>query len=437
MTALDQAFIKAFTQQGTFPPAVLPQPVVPVAKPRPGRQADAGQRALPPKTDQPAEDLRAKAEDRTGLRQPAASRPPTSAGGKSSAASPTAATASSAVALGGVWAALERSPKAISTVRKPDARLAGLQPVPAAEPEPSPLPTAEPVAPAAIPPVQAPASRVAEPLLKSLSAWSLPPSLGETARTGGTLPASGAQLAEVPAEPVPLNPPARVLSAPALQAFKSGWQVDQFTWPRLCRRLIARAAGELDRLADALLSAGAQGQKVLAMAGCRRGEGATTLLLCAARRLAERGIKPVLVDADLAAPRLAARLGVQPQFGWDETDEHGRSLDQAIVEATANNLALLPIREPSADGRPPADLAHLPACLRILKEHYDMVLVDLGPLEDATDRIPSHTARLADGIVLVRNHRITSAEHLAACQEELAAAETAVVGIVENFVAED
>ena len=68
-------------------------------------------------------------------------------------------------------------------------------------------------------------------------------------------------------------------SAPARQPFKSGWQVDQFTWPRLCRRLIARAAGELDRLADALLAANSQGQKVLAVAGCRRGEGATTLLL--------------------------------------------------------------------------------------------------------------------------------------------------------------
>lgn len=176
------------------------------------------------------------------------------------------------------------------------------------------------------------------------------------------------------------------------------------------------------------------------MAGCRRGEGATTLLLCVARRLAERGIKPVLVDADLAEPRLAARLGVQPQFGWDETEEQGRALDQAIVEATANNLALLPVRDPSADGgRPTGDLAQLPACINVLRDHYDMVLVDLGPLEDPApvSRTVGRTTRLVDAMVLVHNHRITSAEHLAACQEELAAAGTAMVGIVENFVAED
>ena len=172
---------------------------------------------------------------------------------------------------------------------------------------------------------------------------------------------------------------------PAEREFKPAWEVDHFTWPRLCRRLIARAAEELDRLADALLAASNQGQKVLAIGGCRRGEGATTLLLCAARRLAERGIKPVLVDADLGRPRLAKRLGVQPQIGWDETtEEEGRRVDQAIVEATANNVALLPAREPPDEGsRPAGDPSRLAACLEILRNHYDLVLVDLGPLEDA------------------------------------------------------
>jgi Mrp family chromosome partitioning ATPase len=435
MTALDQAFIKAFTQQGTFPPAVAPRPAVPTAKPRPRCQPDAGPSAAWPETEGPSDVLAAKVEEQAGPRRPAASHLPLSASGEPSAAKPAAA--SSAAMLAGVWAALERTPQGIATMRKPEVRPASLQPAPAADGGSAAPTMAEPVVPAAASRAQVPISRVAEPLAKSLSAWSLPPSLGETARTAGPLPADSVELAKVPVEPVPVIPPAPVLSAPALQSFKSGWQVDQFTWPRLCRRLIARAAGELDRLADALLAAGAQGQKVLAVAGCRRGEGATTLLLCAARRLAERGIKPVLVDADLAAPRLAARLGVQPQFGWDETEGQGRSLDQAIVEATANNLALLPIREPGAEGRPPADLAQLPACLRILREHYDMVLVDLGPLEDAAERVTGPAARLADAIVLVRNHRITSAEHLAACQDELAAAGTAVAGIVENFVAED
>ena len=97
------------------------------------------------------------------------------------------------------------------------------------------------------------------------------------------------------------------------------------------------------------------------------------------------GIKPLLVDADLGRPRLAKRLGVQPEIGWDETtEEEGRRVDRAIVEASANNVALLPAREPADDGsRPAGDLSRLAACLKTVQNDYDTVLVDLGPLEDA------------------------------------------------------
>ena len=243
-----------------------------------------------------------------------------------------------------------------------------------------------------------------------------------------------------------LEKPPRAVTGPLKaknqpREFKPAWQVDHFTWPRVCRRLIARAAEELDRFADALLALNARGQKVLAIGGCHRGEGATTLLLCAARRLAERGIKPVLVDADLHRPQLAKRLAVQPQFGWDETTaDEERSLDQAIVEATANNLALLPAREPATDSeRCTSDPSRLSACLRILRDHYDMVLVDPGPLDDAqsADGILAQTAaEMIDAVILVHNPRITSEEQLLAFEQQLAAVGIAAAGIVENFVAE-
>ena len=200
-------------------------------------------------------------------------------------------------------------------------------------------------------------------------------------------PGAGGYAGFTPAgsEQAPRVLPTLAASPPTPQPFKSGWQVDQFTWPRLCRRLIARAAGELDRLADALMAANMQGQKVLAVAGYHRGEALPPCCFSPPVGWRRRGIKPVLVDADLAQPRLAKRLGVQPQFGWDETEEEeGRSLDQAIVEATANNVALLPAREPVGQGPPTRRRsARLPVCLGILREHYDMVLVDLGPLEEA------------------------------------------------------
>jgi Mrp family chromosome partitioning ATPase len=221
--------------------------------------------------------------------------------------------------------------------------------------------------------------------------------------------------------------------------FKPAWQVERFTWPRVCRRLIGRAADELDRLAEALLTANARGQKVLAIAGCRQGEGATTLLLCAARRLAERGIKAVLVDADRTRPRLAKRLGVQPQFGWDEisADEDG-SLNQAVVEAASNNLALVPLREPSAEHQPASGgWSNLGACLKTLRDHYELVLVDPGPLEDIAlfgDALAPAAGGGIDALLLVHNQRITSENDLAEIEQRLTAAEIAVTGLIENFV---
>jgi len=103
---------------------------------------------------------------------------------------------------------------------------------------------------------------------------------------------------EVTPVPVEVTPAAAVAAVPGLPEFKPAQQVDHFTWPIVCRRLMARADEEFDRLADAILAMNAQGKKVLAFGSRRRGEGTTTLLLCIARRLAERGVKPALVEAD-------------------------------------------------------------------------------------------------------------------------------------------
>ena len=90
----------------------------------------------------------------------------------------------------------------------------------------------------------------------------------------------------------------------------------------------------------------------------------------------------MLVDADSDRPRLAKRLGVQPQLGWDETDEDDGGLGRATVEAVGG-LAVLPLRESPPNGRKTLDWPRLADALDTLRDHYQMVLVDLGPMEDA------------------------------------------------------
>ena len=74
----------------------------------------------------------------------------------------------------------------------------------------------------------------------------------------------------------------------------------------------AVAARQMGELADALADA-ASDHKVLAVGGCRAGDGATTMLLCAARLLAQRGFRVLLADAAFDDPQLARRLGMRPR----------------------------------------------------------------------------------------------------------------------------
>ena len=188
--------------------------------------------------------------------------------------------------------------------------------------------------------------------------------------------------------------------------------MERFTWPRVCRRLIGRAAEELDRLADALLTANASGQKVLAVAGWRRGEGATTLLaVCRASAGGARS-KDRAGRRRPSRPRLAKRLGVQPQLGWNDLSaDEGQSLDQAVVEATANNLASCPWRDHrpspirrSAIGRVWPHASKPSGSTTKWCWSISGPLENIGPIGDAL-------ARTADGkidaVLLVHNQRIT------------------------------
>jgi Mrp family chromosome partitioning ATPase len=451
MTALDQAFIKAFSRQDTIPLAVSKASAAPKkAEPTPERPDTERQ------TDRQEQDSGISLLSVSAVcSAPSPSATPSDSG--TAAASTTRAPGSDAIGGGlhkgpmpsvaastadllpcdAAWAALETPPKKAPSQPKP--------------PEPKTEPTKTGTGSATVRTVAS-----TEPQLVAAPVPVFTQSGGPGAEIADQKTEVSSLKSEISSPQPPISsplpaptlvPPASPLAPPSTAALpevhelKPVWQVEQFTWPRLCRRLISRAAEELDRLADAILAANNQGRKVLAIAGCRRGEGATTMLLCAARRLAERGVKPVLVDADLGRPRLAKRLGVQPQMAWAETSEAaGRTLDQAMFEATASNVVLVPARDPEEEHRrSPGDPSRLPACLRMLRNQYDLVLVDLGPLENAqlAKGARGQLAAEIDAVILVHNYRITPDDQQREFEKQLAADGIVVAGIVENFVTEE
>jgi Mrp family chromosome partitioning ATPase len=214
--------------------------------------------------------------------------------------------------------------------------------------------------------------------------------------------------------------------------FQPSFQVDSFAWPSGCARLRMAAPDEIDQLAGALEDERDAGRQVVAMSGCRRGDGCTTLLLCVARRLAERGLRVAMIDADFDNPLLARRLGLLPEAGWEEVFAARVPVAEVTIESVQDRLAVLPLCGSlpcrACPGSEPTDPA---SALDSLRQHYDLVLVDLGQFGESPARA---VIDWIDAAVLVHNVRVASREELDRTRRRMRAAGLVEAGVAENFV---
>jgi len=220
--------------------------------------------------------------------------------------------------------------------------------------------------------------------------------------------------------------------------FRPLLQVDEFAWSKKATRLRLAAGIQMDRLADGLANGIAAGQKVVAIGGCGRRQGCTTLLLSTAKRLADRGLKVAMVDADVDHPALAGQLGLLPEGGLEEVLAGRLPLEEVVIESLADRVSVLPLAAPCPGA---ADSAQAPrllaAAMGALGEHYDLVLVDVGDIggQAGLEGQGDHPGPgWLDAIVLVQDVRSTARTELLGAVRRVAASGLALLGVVENFV---
>jgi Mrp family chromosome partitioning ATPase len=220
---------------------------------------------------------------------------------------------------------------------------------------------------------------------------------------------------------------------------RPAYEVDRFSWPDTCDALIAKIGPQADELAHELLAEAALGRKVIAVSGCAREEGETTLALVLARRLAIAGAKVAIVDANFAAPQLAARLGLVIGIGWETVLAlpEKTSLWETMVESLDDRLTLVPLASRSRLQMTGEIAARLAASLSELREAFDIVLVDAGPVSTAEPHANWLSARGngIDAAILLSDVRSAMAERLSAVSRRLLDANIAPLGVVENFCA--
>lgn len=227
---------------------------------------------------------------------------------------------------------------------------------------------------------------------------------------------------------------------PSRKAFEPALRVDAISWPRPSRRLRQVAGRQIERLADTIRKAAAAGGNIIGIAGYSCGEGCTTVLLAVALRLVELGQKTLLLDGDLARPKLAEQLALANDLGWRDVAAGSVSLEDAVTQSDSESLALLPYcgQMTPADGPAPSKES-VSALLNRLRSHYDVLLVDLGAALTGGRTGGALAEKLAarlDSVVAVHNVQSTSPSHLAMLRQHFKRLGIKERGIVENFVDE-
>jgi len=236
-----------------------------------------------------------------------------------------------------------------------------------------------------------------------------------------------ADSAGVSEEPLPSGGP----FAPRLR-------IDTVSWPEPSRRLQHEAGQQIEHLAEAVLQAAEAGRKLIGVAGFSHGEGCTTVLLAVARKLVQLDRNILVLDADVARPRLAHQLGMAAESGWLDVALGRIDLEDAVTESETESLALLPYRgETTEDASEPPSVEAIDDTLDRVAGHYDVVLVDLGGSLTSggePSALAGQVAERIDSVLTVQNIRTTSHSHLAMLRQHFRRLGVAETGVIENFV---
>ena len=173
--------------------------------------------------------------------------------------------------------------------------------------------------------------------------------------------------------------------------------------------------------------------KVIMVTSALPQEGKTTTSINCAVVLAQKGIRVLLIDADLRRPSIHKTLGMGPRSGLSNVLTGSATLEQAITRSPIlPNLDVLPA------GTPPPNPAELLAStnmrdvLDLLRGHYDHIVVDTPPTLSVTDAVV--LSPRADAIVLVIRSGQTTKQALRRSRDILTQVNAKVSGVLLNAV---
>src|SRR5438128_2312008 len=182
-----------------------------------------------------------------------------------------------------------------------------------------------------------------------------------------------------------------------------------------------------------LLSSSGAPPKIILVTSALPQEGKTTTSINCAIVLAQKGVRVLLIDADLRRPGVHKALGMGPRSGLSNILTGSATLQQAITRSPLlPNLFVLPA------GPPPPNPAELLASsdmrdlLAQLRDQYDHIIIDTPPTLSVTDAVVLSTK--ADAVVLVIRSGQTTKGALRRSRDILMQVNAKVAGVLLNAV---
>lgn len=173
--------------------------------------------------------------------------------------------------------------------------------------------------------------------------------------------------------------------------------------------------------------------KVIMVTSALPQEGKTTTSINTAVVLSQKGVRVLLIDADLRRPSIHKTLGMGPRSGLSNVLTGSATLEQAVSRSSIlPNLFVLPAGTSPPN---PAELLASPNmrdALNQLREQYDHIVVDTPPALSVTDAVV--LSQRADAVVLVIRCGQTTKQALRRSRDILARVNAKVVGVLLNAV---
>ncbi|HPC67412.1 MAG TPA: CpsD/CapB family tyrosine-protein kinase, partial [Syntrophorhabdaceae bacterium] len=169
----------------------------------------------------------------------------------------------------------------------------------------------------------------------------------------------------------------------------------------------------------------------ISFAGCRKGDGASTMSVNFAAAFSENTMEPVvLVDADLRNPILHQQFQLKNEKGISDVINGKVGLLDAIKEIKKGTFFFIPA---GTESKNPTSLFSAPvfdSILKLLRDMFSLIIFDLPPILGNPES--TLIANKMDGLILVLNADVTRWEVARAAKNDLETADVKILGAILN-----